>query len=515
MTEAAAPSTAPVALRDAMLAGRHSRPGVEGFAAELAAFLGDERGALARWFGAEAAADLRRHPERLRGRIDRDLAAIDRLLAAQLDAVLHHPRLQRFEGSWRGLAWLVNRFDPAKRLKLTVLTATWRELERDLTRGIEFDQSNLFRMVYENEFGLAGGEPFGLLVVDHEVRHRPAPRQAGDTAAPVDDLVVMGALADIAAAAFVPTVLGASPGLLGVDRFEDLVLSADVTTLMNGPDYIRWRSLVGREDARFLCATVPRILARPRWSADGGSLWYEEDAPTGRERTWFVGGYAFAAAVGRAFAAHGWPADVRGVASDRIGGGLVTDLPEEEIVLGPDTRWPRASLDVAFTDRQERDLVLGGLMPINTLPGGEAAFASVHSLQMPSPEAPGREPTPAAANRRISAQISAMLCVSRFAHHVKVIGRELTGSLTDAGAIERRLGRWLATYTNLTVGPSADSRARYPLVSSGVQVREMPGQPGTYGCVIHLQPYYQLDDVATTFRLVTGFGAAGQAARPL
>ena len=168
-----------------------------------------------------------------------------------------------------------------------------------------------------------------------------------------------------------------------------------------------------------------------------------------------------------------------------------------------------AALDLSLTDRQERDLVLAGLMPLNTLPHGDAAFASVHSLQARLPDTPGREPSPYQANRRVSAQISAMLCVSRFAHYVKAIGRELTGSFSDAADIERRLQRWLSRYTNASQEASPDSRARYPLVSSSVQVREAPGRPGSFGCVIHLQPCYQLDDVSTTFRLVTGFTTPG------
>ncbi len=144
--------------------------------------------------------------------------------------------------------------------------------------------------------------------------------------------------------------------------------------------------------------------------------------PGAAERVWFVAGYAFAATVGRAFLSHGWPADVRGVGTDRVGGGLVLDLPQEDFVLGAETRWARASVDLALTDRQERDLVEAGLMPLNPLPYGDAAFASVRSLQASAAEAPGRDPTPIQANRRISAQINAMLCVSRFAHYVKVLG---------------------------------------------------------------------------------------------
>jgi len=492
--------TSPV-LRDAVLSGRFSRPEV---ASGLAAFLGGGPGALTRWLGPDWAAGCSR--EQLRGLIDRDVAAIDALLSAQLDAILHHPRFQRLEGSWRGLAWLVQGVEPGQALKFVVLPATWPELGRDLVRTIEFDQSNVFRMIYENEFGRAGGEPLGLIVVDHEVMHRPRPRAAGDVA-PVDDVSVLSLLASVAAAAFVPVVVAASPGLLGVDRFEELALSNDVAALMDGADYARWRTLAEREEARFLCVTMPRVLARPRWAAQPDCLWYEEHAPSTLQRTWFVAGYAFAAAVARSYLAHSWPADIRGVGADRIGGGLMLGLPTEDFVFGDATAWPRASLDLALTDRQERDLVLAGLMPLNSLPFGDAAFAAVHSLQTQRPNTPGLEPTPYQVNRRVSAQISAMLCVSRFAHYIKVMGRELTGSHHDADAIERRLQKWLLAYTNTSQSPTADSRARHPLASCAVQVHDAADRPGSFGCVVHLQPHYQLDDVSTTFRLVTGFGS--------
>jgi type VI secretion system ImpC/EvpB family protein len=509
MTEADAPT-----LRDAMLAGRHSRPDITQFNEELTAFLAADKGALALWLGAALTASVRAVPERLRGLIDRDIALIDRLLSAQLDAVLHHPRFLRLEGSWRGLAWLTDRFEPSKRLKVLVLQATWRDLERDLTRAIEFDQSNVFRMIYENEFGRAGGEPIGLLVLDYEVRHRPELRKAGG-AAPVDDVTVTTALSTIAAAAFVPAVIAASPALLGVDRFDDLALSSNVTALLNGSDYARWRSLVARENTRFLCLTMPRILARPRWAAHHRSLWYREHTSSIEERPWFVAGYAFAATVCRAFLAYQWPADIRGVGTDRVGGGLVLDLPADDFIFGAETRWPRAAIDFGLSDSQERELVMAGLMPLNTLPYGDAAFASAHSLQSRLPNTQGQEPTPYQANWRISAQISSMLCVSRFAHYIKIIARDLIGSNTGPADIERKLRIWLASYTNTSQRPTSDSRARHPLMSSAIQVFENPGKPGSYGCVIQLQPYYQIDDISTTFRLVTDLGSSGPVPDPV
>ncbi len=488
-------------LRAAIMSGRHSRPDMD--AAELHSFLRSDRGALRRWFGAEKALWLRADPARLRGAVDRDIASLDELVAAQLDVLLHHPVLQRLEGSWRGLAWLVKGFEPGRSLKFAVLPATWREIDRDLSRVSEFDQSNLFRLIYEDEFGRAGGEPFGLLVVDHEVRHRPR-RRVGAEPAPIDDIAVMTALAAIATAAFVPVVLGASPALLGVDRFEDLVLSQEVAALLGDEEHARWRALAGREEARFLCVTMPRVLARPRWTEHAG---HEEYAPTAAQRSWSVAGYAFAATVGRAHEQHRWPGGLRGVPSDGFGGSLVLQLPREDFSLGAATRWARPSTDCALTDRQERDASLAGLMPLNMMPYGDAAFGSVHSLQARVPATPGRTPTAAFANRRVSAEISAMLCVSRFAHYIKIIGRDLTGSFATANDIERRLQAWLMRYVNAS--PDSASRASQPLRSGRVQVNELEGRPGSFGCVIHLQPHYQLDDVSAIFRLVTGFVATG------
>ena len=174
-------------------------------------------------------------------------------------------------------------------------------------------------------------------------------------------------------------------------------------------------------------------------------------------------------------------------------------------MVGAATRFARQAVVLALTARLERDLVLAGFMPLNTLPYGDAAFASVHSLQARLPESPGREPGPAQANRRVSAQISAMLCVSRFAHAIKILGRELTGSFATEDDIERRLQDWLMRYVNASPSPNAAARAAKPLLSARVQVRAQDGRPGSFGCVIHLQPFYQLDDVSTTFRLVTGF----------
>ncbi len=469
--------------------------------------------ALADWFGAAPLVGCRGELDRLRGLVDRDLAAIDRLLADQLDAVLHDARLQRLEGSWRGLAWLVDGVDPSSPIRVRVLSASWNEIGRDFDRAIEFDQSALFRMIYEDELGRPGGEPFGLLVVDHEMRHRAERRRASGPL-PVDDVSALASLAALAAAAFAPTVVSASPALLGVDRFEELALSLDPTASLRDAEHARWRGLSTQDGSRFLCVTLPRVLARPPWAADparGEGFRYAEHAPEARHRVWSVAGYAFASVVIRAQAQFHWPADIRGVETDRVGGGLVPDLVVEPFGTDRNRGWCRPPLDLSLTDAQERLLVDAGLIPLNRLPHGtEALFASVRSLYVPpSGEMVGQEPGIAAANERISAQINSMLCVSRFAHYLKVMGREMVGSMMTGSEIEQRLQRWLSRYTNGSTRAGPDSRAQHPLVSSKVSVRERPDRPGAFGCIIHLQPHYQLDDIETTFRLVTELSVPG------
>jgi type VI secretion system ImpC/EvpB family protein len=460
--------------------------------------------ALTDWFGPLEAQRLAADPEACRGTLDRDIAALDVLIGTQLDAILHHQRLRRFEGSWRGLAWLIAGLDPAGRVKVKVLNIAWPALCRDLERAVEFDQSQVFRKVYDEEFGMPGGEPYGLLIIDHEIRHRPFP------GAPTDDVSALTRLAGIAAAAFVPTVLSASPALLQVEEFADLAMVVDVADPFRGHEFARWRSLSSREDMRFIGITLPRVLARPPWEDDparADGFRYTEYTPEISSRVWMSAGYAFAAVVARAFVNHAWPADVRGSETDFVGAGLVTDLPIEPFRTDPDHVWIRPPLDLVLSDRFEASLVEAGLMPLSALPySEEAVFSAVRSLQVPGSFI-GRTAAAANANARLSAQLNSMLCVSRFAHYIKIMGRELVGAFTTADEIEARLQKWLIGYVNANLESGPESRARFPLVAGRVSVREVPGRPGVFGCTMHLQPHFQLDDVAATFRLVTDIAA--------
>lgn len=494
-------------LRDAVLSGRYFGARNADAAARLAAFVAEPRAiGLLDWFGLRAAADLGADPDFWRTALDCDIAAIDALIGTQLDAILHAIKLRRLEGRWRGLRWLVAGIEPGTKVKTKVLNVSWAELCRDLERASEFDQSHTFRRVYEDEFGTPGGEPFGVLIIDHEVRHRPGPD------APTDDISALASLAAIAAAAFAPTIVSASPILLSVDGFEELAMVPDPAAAFRSAEYDRWRSLSRREDIRFIGVALPRLLAREPWRDDPGradGFRYREHAPDVHTRVWMTAGFGLASAVTRAFATYGWPADVRGVDIDRLGGGVVSGVATEPFRTDPDHVWVRPPLDVVLTDRQERSLVDIGLMPLTALPySEEAVFGSVGSLQLPVKYI-GRTAVAADANARLSAQINAMLCVSRFAHALKMLGREMVGSFQTADEIERRLQRWLTEYVNTSASSGPESRARYPLVDASVAVREVAGKPGVYGCVMHLQPQFQLEGLAATFRLVTELPAPG------
>jgi type VI secretion system ImpC/EvpB family protein len=500
----------PPPLRDKVLVGEffgHRYPEEAARTAEFAFMPTAE--ALAAWFGLDRALCLAGDPDACRGALDRDIAALDALIGEQLDAVLHHQRLRRFEGRWRGLAWLAGGHDPAGRVKLKMLNLSWAELCRDLERAVEFDQSQLFQKIYENEFGMPGGEPYGVMIVDHEVRHRPAP------GAPSDDVNALAQLSAVAAAAFVPTVLAASPALLQVEEFADLAMATDLGDPFRGPEFARWRGLSAREDMRFIAVALPRVLARPPWEDDparADGFRYAEYAPGADSRVWMNAGFAFASVVGRAYTNHSWPADVRGAETDYIGGGLVTDLPIEPFRTDSDHTWVRPPLDMLFSDRMEAALVEAGLMPLTALPyGEEAVFSAVRSMQAPGTYI-GATAAAANANARLSAQINSMLCVSRFAHYVKVIGRDMVGSFKTAEEVEAQLQAWLTNYVNSSLSGGPEMRARYPLVGARVTVRERPGRPGVYGCVILLQPHFQLDDVSASFRLVTDIAAPGAGA---
>ena len=470
---------------------------------------------LAAWLGLSPTAPALPSRSEITRSLSRDIARIDGLINRQLNAIIHHPQYQRLEASWRGLQFLVDKIpDGGEGIKVKVLNISWTEVSNDLTRALEFDQSQLFKKVYENEFGHPGGEPLGIILGDYEMHIRPAPGH------PQNDLEVLSQMASVSAAAFAPFITSVDPSFFGLDSFNELERPFDLASTFEQPDYIKWRSLRQSADSRFLGLTLPRMLMRIPHGTPGapgaGSRFQEESGGVGRGRSlWGNAAYAFGAVVMRSFANSGWPADIRGVRQslpDRAGnrvcledGGLVTGLPSQSFATDASGVALKASTDVIITDAREKTLEDLGFIPLCHCQDTEfSAFYGNQSLQKPAKY----DDPKATANAKLSAMLQYILCVSRFAHFIKVIARDQIGSMIRPEDVEEKLQAWLMKYTisNDSAGPEV--KAKYPLREARVRVRELAGAPGTYHCEIHLKPHFQLDQMQTALKFTTELAPA-------
>jgi len=464
--------------------------------------------ALCLWLGLHDSATPRPDRAELTRRLSRDIARIDELLTSQINAILHHQSFQKLEASWRGLSYLVKKLPDNDSIKIRVLNISWAELVQDQTRALEFDQSQLFRKIYDAEFGHPGGQPFGVLLGDYEIHLRPGSDH------PHDDLEALSKISGVAAAAFAPYITGVHPSFFGLDSFTDLERPLSLSRAFEQVDYLKWRSFRQSEDARFVGLTLPRMLMRLPHDPDspgGRRLRFREDVegPDRSKYLWGSAVYAFGSVLIRGFINSGWLADIRGVRHGmgergvRVcldDGGLVTGLPAHSFGTDRLGLATKSSTEVIVTDTREKELDELGFIPLCHCQDTEfSAFYTTASIQKPAKYDDPR----ATANARISAMLQYILCVSRFAHYVKVIGRDKIGSQSSPEDCERFLSEWLRKYTTSSDTAGPEDRAKYPLREAKVVVRERPDKPGCYNCVIHLRPHFQLDQMFMSMKLTT------------
>jgi type VI secretion system ImpC/EvpB family protein len=449
------------------------------------------------WLGSLAAGPAGECRRRVVRRLNADVARIDELLNAQLNAVLHHPAFQKLEAAWRGLRFLVESVPEGANVKVRVLNVGWKELVRDQERAIEFDQSQLFRKVYTDEFGTPGGEPFGMLVGNYDVCHRPFPDH------PTDDVMALNGISGVAAAAFAPFVCGVDPRFFELETFADLELPLNLNRTFDQIDYLKWRSFRETEDARFTGMALPRVLVRRPYENEPGARHgfdFREDVsgPHGSGYLWGNPAFMLASCAVRSFAESNWLADVRGARPDSTGG-RVQGLPALGYGTGS-AETPRSVTDAHVTDTLETELAELGFIPLCHTPGtAEAAFYTTPSAQKPKAYLEAA----AAANAKLSAMLHYILCVSRFAHYIKVIIRDRVGAFTTAAEVEDRLAKWLRNFVIGNEDASNEQKAKYPLREGQVNVREIEGKPGAYQCSILLRPHFQLDQLSAGIRLTT------------
>jgi type VI secretion system ImpC/EvpB family protein len=435
--------------------------------------------------------------------LSRDVARLDVILTRQVNAILHNPRFQQLEASWRGLYFLTQQAAEAReqiesegdkvQVRIELLNVSKSELFKDFERAAEFDRSQIWRKVYEDEFGMPGGEPFGAIVADYEFTNHP------------QDVELLGKMAEVAAGSFCPFISAAGPKLLQLDSFATLEQPLNLSATFDQVPYVRWRSFRDRDDTRFLGLTLPRVLMRLPYDDDGSradGFRFREDVegPDFDKYLWGNAAFAFASVLLRAFGGSRWFADIRGMEKDIEAGGVVTDLPVHSFATDRRGVATKASLEVRVSESQEQELARLGLIPLcHAWDTDYCVFYSNASLNKPKQY---DEPS-ATANARISAMLQYVMCASRFAHYLKVLARNKLGDFSSAEELQNYLNRWLSDYVSPDEKASPATKARYPLLDGRVEIRDIPGSPGSFRMVMHLLPHFQLDRLTASLRLVT------------
>jgi type VI secretion system protein ImpC len=427
--------------------------------------------------------------DNLSANIDARIADIDKLISDQLSEVMHAAEFQKLESSWTGLYYLCKQTSTGERLKIKLMNASKKEIIKDFRTAIDFDQSAIFKKVYEEEFGTFGGAPFGALIGDFEI---------GRSA---EDMYFVEQMSHVAAAAHAPFISAASSELFGLETFADMGKPRDMAKVFDTVDYAKWKSFRESDDSRYVGLTVPRFLGRLPYNPKDGVAtegFNFEEHVDGRDHgkyLWVNAAYAMASRLTAAFEAHGWCAAIRGVE----GGGLVEDLPTHTFKTDDGEVALKCPTEVAITDRREKELTDLGFIPLVHCKNTDyAAFFATQSVQ----KSKKYDSDSANANAVLSTQLQYMFAICRIAHYMKSIMRDKIGSFTNVGDVKRYLHNWLIQYVVEADDASQEVRARQPLREASVEVSEVPGRPGVFRATAFVLPHYQLDELTVSLRLV-------------
>jgi type VI secretion system protein ImpC len=420
--------------------------------------------------------------------INSRIAEIDRLITAQMNEIMHHQDFQKLEGSWRGLQHLVKNSLTSPQLKIRVMSVSKKDLLKDFERAVEFDQSSLFKKIYEEEYGTFGGAPYGALIGDYEFGNHP------------QDMALLENISQVAAAAHAPFLSAASPDLFGWDNFTEMTEVRDLSKIFDRTEYVKWRSFRESEDSRYVGLTLPHILGREPYGAatrPTESFNFEEDVDgkDHKKYLWSNAAYALGTRLTEAFSMHGWCVAIRGVE----GGGLVQGLPTHTFETDEGEVALKCPTEVAITDRREKEFADNGFIPLVHCKNTDyAAFFATQSAN----KAKKYDTDAANANARLSTQLQYIFATSRFAHYLKAMMRDKIGSFMSRENAEDFLNRWISNYVTTDDSASPLVKAKYPLREARVDVAEIPGKPGCYRAVAFLRPHFQLDELSVSLRLV-------------
>lgn len=430
--------------------------------------------------------------------VDKAVAAIDQAISRQLAAVMHHEKFQKLEGTWRGLHHLVMNSETGASLKIKMLNVKKRELFKDLDKAVEFDQSQVFKKLYETEFGSPGGEPYGALIGDYEFSNHP------------EDIDLLTNMSGVAAASFCPFITAPSPELFGFEDWTEMSKPRDLEKVFASVEYAKWRSFRESEDSRFVNMVMPRTLSRlpygpetkPVEAFDYDEFGHVEGEPNHDEFNWMNAAYVMGTTLTSAFAENGWCTAIRGAE----GGGKVEGLPSYSFVSDDGDVDMKCPTEVGITDRREAELSKLGFLPLCHYKNTDyAVFFGAQTTQRPK-----EYDNPAATeNAAISARLPYIMATSRIAHYLKVMARDKVGSFMEASDAESWLNKWIKGYVNANPNSGPELKAKFPLADAKVEVKEIPGAPGSYNAVAHLKPWLQMEELTASLRMVARIPTGG------
>ncbi len=450
---------------------------------------------LLRTFTEQALSGAVKFEKGLTKSVEKTIAKIDEQISLQLREIMHDSKFQKLEGTWRGLAYLIDKSETGEMLKIRVLNCSKDEVRKDLEKAVEFDQSHLFQKIYESEFGMPGGTPYGGLIGDFEFMNHP------------DDMGLLKNISGVAAAAFCPFISAASPSLFGMNSWTELPARRDLKKTFDAVEYTQWKSFRESEDSRFVTLTLPRTLARLPYGLNTKPIdefHYEEVelGSDGKAKTtdhnqycWMNTAYVFGARLTDAFAQTGWCTAIRGEEN----GGKVEGLPAHIFKSDDGDTDLKCPTEVAITDRREKEISDLGFIPLCHYKNRDwAVFFGAQTTQKPKLY----NQADATANAAISARLPYIMATSRIAHYLKHIARAKIGSFMERENAEEWLNKWIMDYVSPDPNASAEIKARFPLREARIEVSDIPGKPGSYNAIAYLRPWLQLEELTTSLRMV-------------
>jgi type VI secretion system protein ImpC len=420
--------------------------------------------------------------------INSRIADLDAMISRQLNEVMHAEPLQKLEGSWRGLHFFVMQTETSSSLKIKLMNISKNDLFKDLDKAVEFDQSQIFKKIYEEEYGTLGGNPFGALIGDYEFGRHP------------QDIALLEKMSGVAATSHAPFIAAANPAMFNFDSYTELAGPRDLEKIFDSETYLKWNMFRKSDDSRYVGLCLPHVLMRLPYGKDTTPVeeFDYEEGVDGRDHSKYLWGnaaYAFGARLTDAFARHEWCAAIRGVE----GGGLVEGLPAHTFITDDGDVATKCPTEIAITDRRENELSKLGFIPMCYYKGTDTAvFMGAQSTQKPQMYLDAD----ANANSRLSTQLQYILACSRFAHFLKVMMRDKIGSFMSRDQCEAFLNKWIANYVLLDDMAPQELKAKFPLREARIEVTEIAGKPGAYNAIAFLRPHFQLEELAVSLRLV-------------